>query len=170
METRSVAEVAARESEANAEPSSRGVVARRRTRALVMQALYESDTVEHSAADVVEERLPDMGLSRRDGEFARGLLAGIFANAAEIDKIIAEFAPGWPISQMAVVDRNILRMAIYEIMVSEDTPPRVAVNEAVELAKAFGGDSAPRFINGVLGSVMAAADRIQSERRETLTN
>lgn len=152
-ETRSVAEVAARES------AEGGVVARRRTRALVMQALYESDTVEHSAADVLEERLAEVALSRRDTEFARGMLTGIFANAVEIDKIIAEFAPGWPISQMAVVDRNILRMAIYEIMVSQDTPPRVAVNEAVELAKAFGGDSAPRFINGVLGSVMAAASR-----------
>ena len=152
-----MAEVAARESEASAESNANGVVARRRTRALVMQALYESDTVEHSALDVLDERLSAMGLSRKDAEFARALLDGILANAAEIDKIIAEFAPGWPISQMAVVDRNILRMAIYEIMLSEDTPPRVAVNEAVELAKAFGGDSAPRFINGVLGSVMAAA-------------
>ena len=150
-------EVAARESEANAK--SNGVVARRRTRALVMQALYESDAVEHNAVDVLDERLSEMGLSWRDAEFARKFLDGIFANAEEIDKIMAEFAPGWPISQMAVVDRNILRMAIYEIMLSQDTPPRVAVNEAVELAKAFGADSAPRFINGVLGSVMAAASR-----------
>ena len=152
-------EVASRESEANAKSNANGVVARRRTRALVMQALYESDAVEHSAVDVLDERLSDMGLSCRDAEFARKFLDGIFANAAEIDKIIAEFAPGWPISQMAVVDRNILRMAIYEIMLSQDTPPRVAVNEAVELAKAFGADSAPRFINGVLGSVIAAASR-----------
>ena len=154
-----MAEVAAREFGASAESNAKGVAARRRTRALVMQALYESDTVEHSAVDVLNERLSEMGLSRGDTEFARMLLGGIFANAAEIDKIISEFAPGWPISQMAVVDRNILRMAIYEIMVSQDTPPRVAVNEAVELAKAFGADSAPRFINGVLGSVMAAESR-----------
>ena len=152
-----MAEVSARQSEAG--EVAGGVAARRRTRALVMQSLYEADAVEHSASEVLGERLSETELSRRDAEFARGLLDGIFANAAEIDKIIAEFAPGWPISQMAVVDRNILRMAIYEIMVSEETPPRVAVNEAVELAKAFGGDSAPRFINGVLGSVMAAASR-----------
>ena len=139
--------------------SEGGVAARRRTRALVMQALYECDTVEHSAVEVLDERLAEVAVSRRDAEFARGVLEGIFANAAEIDKIIAEFAPGWPLSQMAVVDRNILRMAIYEIMLSRETPPRVAVNEAVELAKAFGGDSAPRFINGVLGSVIAAASR-----------
>ena len=105
---------------------------------LVMQSLYEADAVEHSASEVLDERLAEAGLSRRDAEFARGMLTGVFANAAEIDKIIAEFAPGWPVSQMAVVDRNILRMAIYEIMVSQETPARVAVNEAVELAKAFG--------------------------------
>ena len=154
-----MADITAWESEASAEPNANGVAARRRTRALVMQALYESDAVEHSAVDALDERLSEMELSWRDAEFARKLLNGIFANATEIDKIISEFAPGWPISQMAVVDRNILRMAIYEIMVSQDTPPRVAVNEAVELAKAFGADSAPRFINGVLGSVMAAASR-----------
>jgi len=122
-----------------------------------MQSLYEADTVEHSALGVLDDRLSEMRLSQRDAAFAREMLEGIFANSAEIDKIIAAFAPGWPISQMAVVDRNILRMAIYEIMVSQETPARVAVNEAVELAKAFGGDSAPRFINGVLGSVMTAA-------------
>ena len=152
-------EVTARKSEASAESKVNGVVARRRTRALVMQALYESDAVEHSAVGVLDERMPEMGLPWRDAEFARKLLNGIFANAAEIDKIISEFAPGWPMSQMAVVDRNILRMAVYEIMVSQETPPRVAVNEAVELAKAFGAESAPRFINGVLGSVMEAASR-----------
>lgn len=154
-----MAKVAARESETSTEPNANGVVARRRTRALVMQVLYESDAVEHSALDVMDERLSEMKLSRRDAEFARKILEGIFANAAEIDKIISDFAPNWPISQMAVVDRNLLRMAIYEIMVSQETPPKVAVNEAVELAKAFGADSAPRFINGVLGSVMAAASR-----------
>ena len=157
-----MAEVVALRQDAKADTASdapRGIAARRRTRALVMQALYEADTVEHSAADVLAERLSDAALSRRDAEFARGLLDGIFSNAAEIDNMIAEFAPHWPIAQMAVVDRNILRMAIYEIMLSQDTPPRVAVNEAVELAKAYGGDSAPRFVNGVLGSVMRAASR-----------
>ena len=140
-----------------AKADASAVVGRRRTRAIVLQTLYEADAVEHIATDVLDVRLAETAISKWDEAFARTMLDGIFANAVEIDKIIAEFAPGWPIGQMAVVDRNILRMAIYEIMVSEDTPPRVAVNEAVELAKAFGGDSAPRFINGVLGSVMAAA-------------
>ncbi len=129
---------------------------RRRTRSLVMQSLYEADTVEHCAASVLNVRLSDAALPQREEIFARTLIEGIFANAAEIDKMIIRFAPDWPISQMAIVDRNILRMAIYEIMLLRETPPRVAINEAIELAKAFGADSAPRFINGVLGSVMAA--------------
>lgn len=154
-----MAEVSAPTPQVGVNAAVNGVVARRRTRALVMQSLYEADAVEHSALDVLDDRLSEMSLSQRDATFARAMLEGIFANSLEIDKIIAEFAPGWPISQMAVVDRNILRMAIYEIMVSQETPPRVAVNEAVELARAFGADSAPRFINGVLGSVMTAASR-----------
>ena len=158
------------QADAYAKADSSAVVGRRRTRAIVLQSLYEADTVEHIATEVLDVRLAETAISKWDEAFARAMLDGIFANAAEIDKIIAEFAPGWPIGQMAVVDRNILRMAIYEIMVSEDTPPRVAVNEAVELAKAFGGDSASRFINGVLGSVMAAASRIHTEQLETLTN
>ena len=158
------------QADAYAKADSSAVVGRRRTRAIVLQSLYEADTVEHIATEVLDVRLAETAISKWDEAFARAMLDGIFANAAEIDKIIAEFAPGWPIGQMAVVDRNILRMAIYEIMVSGDTPPRVAVNEAVELAKAFGGDSAPRFINGVLGSVMAAASRIHTGQLETLTN
>ena len=158
------------QADAYAKADSSAVVGRRLTRAIVLQSLYEADTVEHIATEVLDVRLAETAISKWDEAFARSMLDGIFANAAEIDKIIAEFAPGWPIGQMAVVDRNILRMAIYEIMVSEDTPPRVAVNEAVELAKAFGGDSAPRFINGVLGSVMVAASRIHTEQLETLTN
>ena len=132
---------------------------RRRMRAMVMQSLYEADAVEHSATEALDGLLSETTLSQWDEAFARAFLDGIFVNASEIDKTIAEFAPHWPINQMAVVDRNILRMAIYEITLSPDTPPRVAINEAVELAKAFGADSAPRFVNGVLGSVMAMSAR-----------
>ena len=79
---------------------------------------------------------------------------GVLENIGEIDKIISEFAPSWPISQMAIVDRNLLRMGIYEISMGSGTPPKVAINEAVEMAKAFGSESSPRFVNGVLGAVM----------------
>ena len=90
-------------------------------------------------------------------EFALDLIDGVLANREEIDKVVARFAPNWPISQLAMVDRNILSLAIFEMMLGHDTPPKVAINEAVELAKAFGSDSSPRFVNGVLGSVMTAA-------------
>lgn len=146
----------------DAAPSGRarerkGVAARRRTRAAVMQSLYEADIVAHSAADALTSRISETELPHRAEIFARSLVEGVLANSAEIDRIITDFAPNWPVSQMAVVDRNILRMAVYEIALARETPPKVAINEAVELAKAFGADSAPRFINGVLGSVLAAA-------------
>lgn len=122
-----------------------------------MQSLYEADVVAHSAADALTSRISETELPRRAELFARSLVEGVLANSAEIDRIITDFAPNWPVNQMAVVDRNILRMAVYEIALARETPPKVAINEAVELAKAFGADSAPRFINGVLGSVLAAA-------------
>ncbi len=105
----------------------------------------------------LKEKVEEEQLSPAGDEFARQLIKGVLANRPEIDKIITTFAPSWPISQMAIVDRNILRVAIYEIMLGGDTPPKVAINEAVELAKIFGSESSPKFVNGVLGSVMATA-------------
>ena len=90
-------------------------------------------------------------------DFAHDLVDGVLANREKIDEMVSRFAPSWPISQLAMVDRNILSLAIFEMMLGSDTPPKVAINEAVELAKAFGSDSSPRFVNGVLGSVMTAA-------------
>ena len=90
--------------------------------------------------------------------FARTLIEGVLANRQEIDKKIATYAPSWPISQIAIVDRNILRVAIYEIVMGGETPPKAAINEAVELGKIFGSDSSPRFINGVLGSLMVVVE------------
>jgi N utilization substance protein B len=74
-------------------------------------------------------------------------------HAAQLDRVVAELAPEWPVDQIAVIDRNVLRIAIYELLFDSDTPPKVAINEAVELAKMFGSDSSPRFVNGVLGSL-----------------
>lgn len=90
-------------------------------------------------------------------EFAKDLVHGVLANREEIDKIVSGFAPSWPIDQMAIVDKNILRIAVSEILMGKTTPPKVAVNEAVELAKTFGSDSSSKFVNGVLGSVMEMA-------------
>ena len=133
--------------------------ARRHARIVALQVMYETDIVWHDRAGVLERRVEEDSMTPDSAKFAEELVAGVFDNRQEIDKIIATFAPSWPIEQMAVVDRNILRIAIFEIMPGGQTPPKAAINEAVELAKVFGSDSSPKFINGVLGSVMGAKTR-----------
>jgi N utilization substance protein B len=105
----------------------------------------------------LENRLRDRPLEPSAEAFARRLIAGVLEHQAEIDALISGFAPSWPINQIATLDRNILRVAIFEIVMGGETPTKVAVNEAVELGKIFGGDSSPRFVNGVLGSVIGKA-------------
>lgn len=121
--------------------------------------LYETNAVDHDAENVLADRLDDYNLPLETAEFATSLVQGALANCEEIDKIITTFAPNWPLNQMATVDRNILRMAIFEITFSESAPPKVAINEAVELAKVFGSESSPKFVNGVLGSVMETVNQ-----------
>ncbi len=127
---------------------------RRLMRAAVLQVLSEVDCVSHTLDDVLSYRRESQDLSAPADEFLTGMTEGVLENINELDKIITEFAPSWPVSHMSVIDRNLLRMAIYEMTMGGDAPPKVAINEAVELAKIFGSDSSPRFVNGVLGSVM----------------
>lgn len=87
--------------------------------------------------------------------FARKIVRGVLENLEAIDSIIGAHAPAWPVRQLAAVDRNLLRVAVYELAVEGDTPPRVAINEAVEIGKTFGSDASFRFVNGVLGSILA---------------
>ncbi len=133
--------------------------ARRKARALALQALYEVDSVGHEVEEVVTKLLAKGDLSEENGAFVRGLVSGVIQNKEKIDLNIQNFAPAWPIKQIPVVDRNILRLAIFEILIDNKVPVKVAINEAVELAKAFGGDSSSRFVNGVLGSVSALVSR-----------
>ena len=130
---------------------------RRRTRVVALQVLYETDSVGHDIDLVLHDRIEDARLSGSSVEFAKSLVHGVLANRKEIDKIVSGFAPNWPIDQMAIVDRNILRIAVCEIVIGRTTPPKVAINEAVELAKSYGSDSSSKFVNGVLGSVMETA-------------
>jgi transcription antitermination protein NusB len=127
--------------------------ARTRARGIALQALYEIDLVEHPPVQVLQERLEDEGLSDELAEFVRQILLGILPLREKLDTIIARYAPEWPMDQIAPIDRNILRIAAWEFAVKKDTPVKVAINEAVELAKVYGSDSAPRFVNGVLGSL-----------------
>ncbi len=132
---------------------------RRTTRIAVLQTLCEVDSVGHSVDDVLMYRQQIEDFTTPSEQFLAQLTRGVRDNIDRIDRVIAEFAPSWPISQMAIIDRNLLRMAIFEMTLWGRTPPKVAINEAVELARSFGSESSPRFVNGVLGSVMANAMR-----------
>ena len=127
---------------------------RRRARVAALQALFEIDIARHNPAVVVEQRLDLTSLPENGAAFVRQLVFGVLAHRPQLDQIIGHYAPEWPVEQLAVVDRNILRMALFELGLA-DTPLKVAINEAVEVAKIFGSDSAPRFVNGVLGSAVA---------------
>ncbi len=128
---------------------------RRLARALALQALFEIDLVGHPAQQVVQNRLEDEELNEEGAEFARQLVAGVTENKPQLDSLITRFAPEWPVDQLAIVDRNVLRLAFFELINLGDVPVKVAINEAVELAKTFGSDSAPRFVNGVLGAFLS---------------
>jgi len=135
------------------------VGARRKVRMLALQALYEADSAGHEAGKVLDRLLSEEELSEDNASFARELVKGVAQNKERIDENIRRFAPAWPIAQIPVIDRNILRLAIFEILLDNKVPVKVAINEAVELAKLFGSDSSPRFVNGVLGSVSTLVNR-----------
>ncbi len=132
---------------------------RRKARTLALQALYEIDSVGRDPEMVIERSLSLAEMTGENSTFMRELVNGTVKNKEEIDKQIHQLAPAWPIEQIAMVDRNILRLAIFEILYDNKVPVKAAVNEAVELAKTFGSESSSKFINGVLGAVSAKANR-----------
>lgn len=140
--------------------------ARRRARIIALQALFEIDCVAHPPGVVLQQRLGEASVSEPTADFARDLVLGVLEHQDFLDHLIQEYAPKWPLEQMAYVARNILRMALYEFAVDGETPVKVAINEAVELAKLFGSDSSPRFVNGVLGALVPLKDEI-ARRAET---
>ena len=133
--------------------------ARRKARAIALQALFEIDSAGHDVEAVVTRFLAEGGLSEENDAFVRELVSKVIQNKEKIDHNIQKFATAWPIEQIPVVDRNILRLAIFEILFDNKVSVKVAINEAVELAKKFGSDNSPKFVNGVLGSVSALANR-----------
>jgi N utilization substance protein B len=128
---------------------------RHRARIAALQALFEIDCTGHNPTLVIERRIEEGNLPESGAPFARELVLGVNAHQEEIDALIGRYAPEWPVDQVAIIDRNVLRISIYEILIRHDTPTKVAINEAVELAKQFGSDSSGRFVNGVLGSLVA---------------
>ena len=126
---------------------------RRKARIAALQALFEADVSKHEALAALVRLCEDAMLDTAQREFARALVEGVIDKREAIDDVIRQAAPQWPVDQLSAVDRNILRLAIREILMNNGAPIRAAINEAVELAKTFGSDSSARFVNGVLGSV-----------------
>ena len=126
---------------------------------LALQALYEIDSVGHGVEETLSHLLAEEILSEENIAFVRQLVSGVIQSREKIDRNIQSFAPAWPIDQIPLVDRNILRLAIFEILLDNKVPVRAAINEAIELAKTFGSDNSPKFVNGVLGSVSTFASR-----------
>ena len=126
---------------------------RTRARGIALQALYEIDLTGHLPGIVLEERFQENEVDAELAEFTRQIVTGVTPLFGTLDHYIAEHAPEWPLDQVAIIDRNILRMALWEFAVYGETPIKVAINEAVELSKTYGSDSTPRFVNGVLGSL-----------------
>lgn len=127
---------------------------RTKARGIALQVLYEFDQAGHPVGDVLSTRLAEENLEIQLQEFTREIITGVIPIIEQLDIVITAHAPEWPLDQVAVIDRNILRIAVWEFAVSKCTPVKVAINEAIELAKTYGSDSSSRFINGVLGSLV----------------
>ena len=126
---------------------------RTKARSVALQVLYEIDLTGHLPGDALDSRLEDEPLDTNLADFTRQIVFGVTPLIDKLDNFIAQHAPEWPLDQVAVVDRNILRIALWEFAVAGCTPVKVAINEAIELAKLYGSDSTPRFVNGVLGAL-----------------
>ena len=134
------------------------MASRHLSRSIVMQSLYEWDFYgkkEDSLQTIIERNIKDFGPGLEDLEFVRQLAEGVAKHLKDVDKVIEKAAPEWPISQIPLVDRNVLRIGLFELLYSnkEEVPPKVAINEAIELAKNFSGRTSGKFVNGVLGTV-----------------
>ncbi len=141
---------------------------RTRARSIALQALYEIDVTGHPAELVWQERIAEENLDAKSAEFAHQIVIGVTPLFEILDQFLSDHAPEWPMDQVAIIDRNILRMALWEFAVYGKTPVKVAINEAVELAKMYGSDSSSRFVNGVLGSLALHKNEIQQALNRSL--
>jgi N utilization substance protein B len=143
---------------------------RRKSRIIALQTLYEIDCCHHNYEDVLNRLTERDGLSKEVITFSTTLVHGVQDNRNAIDKAIKQFAPLFPIEQIATIDRNILRIAIFEILFHNKVPIKVAVNEAIELAKVYGGETSAKFINGVLGSIIHNKDNLNNNEQLIVDN
>jgi N utilization substance protein B len=136
-------------------------------RSIVLQSLYEIDfrkNKEAETAKILEKNVAEFGEGIDEMDFMQRLLAGVLEHRPKIDKIIEKSAPEWPLEQITIVDRNVLRIGIYELLFGDkkEVPPKVAINEAIELAKNYGGESSGRFVNGVLGTIYREMEKTKN--------
>jgi len=131
---------------------------RRLQRSIAMQSLFEwdfNDSKEDTILKIVDKNIKDLAVGIDETDLILSLVEGVLKNQKDIDELMEQCAPEWPISQITVVDRNILRIGIFELLYGsyDEVPPKVAINEAIELAKTFGGPNSAKFVNGVLGTI-----------------
>ena len=126
---------------------------RHRARTLALQVLYESDVAGHTLDDVLRRYSEDRSEPQPVRRYVERLVTGIETHRDQIDARIADAAPAFPVDQLPAVDRNVLRIAIYELTSEDDVPLKAAINEAVEIAKQYGGENSGKFVNGVLGTI-----------------
>lgn len=136
---------------------------RTRARSLALQVLYEVDQSTHDTGEIVNQRLEETPLEENLQQFVREIVFGVYPQRPSIDEQISQYAPEWPFDQIAIIDRNILRIAVWEMVFSDETPMKVVINEAVEMGKLYGSDASPRFINGVLGSLVNNLNQIKQK-------
>jgi N utilization substance protein B len=137
-------------------------------RIVAMQTLYEhdfrdGDDTEVELTPILQRNLDEFRSSIDDTNFVEDVVDGVHQHQAEIDGIIAPAAPEWPVDQIAKIDKVVLRIGVYELMIKRDVPPKVAINEAVELSKTFGGENSSKFINGVLGTIYRNSEFYEPE-------
>ena len=135
-------------------------------RVVAMQVLYESDFNQNpDIKSILKRHLKNLKLSGENIDFLQDLVESTSLHRKKVDELIENVAPEWPIGQVATIDRNILRLAIFELKFTK-TPPKVIINEAIELAKTFGSETSSKFVNGVLGTVYRQSDRSEKEDDE----
>ncbi len=140
---------------------------RRKARIVALQALYELDCSAHKPKEILARLLKERALPDEAADFTKSLVNGVLQNKKGIDDVIRRFAPAFPVEQIALIDRNVLRLAIFEVLFDNRVPVKAAINEAVELAKSFGSDASQKFVNGVLGSVVTAC--VKEGKRQEVT-
>lgn len=144
------------------------MASRHQARQIALQTLYELDfnnQGEQGWQTIMEKNIVDSEKEIKEPEFLKNLLTGVLSKKTEIDQIISKVATEWPLEKINLIDRNVLRLGLFELLWGnpEEVPPKVAINEAIELAKEFGNDSSGKFINGVMGTVFRESQNLSSQ-------